>query len=154
MRYYWLRHSLAFLRKQSQVPSTGFSSYRKKASNSQGELEARQHCLVSPLERCISVSNITFRNTFRILAWRSLGHPISSCLSELAAPFPQMPWGKHTRTLKWLRADFHTCHAGSCRWSLMHKWTGSAEIKDENFLIAFNELLWFWNLFNSSAIFY
>lgn len=66
MRYYWLRESLLFPRKQSPVPATGFSSYTGKASKSPRWIRSPVALgLISPLERCTSVSNVTLRNTFR-----------------------------------------------------------------------------------------
>lgn len=74
----------------------GFSSYTRKPSNSSRRIRIPAALVfISPLERCTSVSNITLGNTFRVPGWKSPGHPISLCLSELAAPFPQTSWGKH-----------------------------------------------------------
>lgn len=88
--------TVSFLRKQSQVTVRGFSSYTRKPSNSPRWIRSLAAlCLISPSERHNSVSNIALRNPFRDLVWKSPGHPISSCLSELAAPLPQTSWGKN-----------------------------------------------------------
>lgn len=74
MRYYWLCHSLPFLRKWSQVPATGFSSYTRKASSSPRWIRSPAVLgLICPLESCTSVRNITLGNAFRVLAWKYLG---------------------------------------------------------------------------------